>query len=277
MKSLVTLLILLVPLTCMTATAQRPGRSGQRPSPQRARTLAQRESWQVLGIRDKERALVYEIFYRPGLVKYRESSTATSEVWNYSTDFPSIQDGPVLGYWNSPERRGERVFGAHSETAAFASTNVVALGDTATWVFRPDASGSPSAVILGLRAARAPAGGSSAPAPVAATLTVPPRSVARAAVLFRRSINPIRINFGQTTVEGDDEKGGFLTVARNETNAPMTISVTGRMDITTHGVPTDRRMVLRGQSAGNDVTLISGRFPGEPDSFTAAVIASPLP
>jgi hypothetical protein len=57
----------------------------------------------------------------------------------------------------------------------------------------------------------------------------------------------------------------------------MTINVTGRMEITLNGVPTDRRMVLRSQPAGNDVTLISGRFPAEPDSFAAAVIISPLP
>lgn len=236
------------------------------------------QPWQVLGIHDKEQALVYEVFFKAGRVQYLESyPTLPGDDQSYSTNIVSVGAEPVLGFWLTKPQRGDRIFGAHSDSPAFAQANVANIGDAATWVFRQSAADSSSAVILGLRNASMPVGGSGIFPPRQVTLTLPARSVARAAVIFRRSGNPLYIDSDQVFLTGSSETGDFVTLATNEGRSPINITLTG-WTITNSPIPgTKRFMILGSKPADNNVTLIAGKFPSEPECFAAAVIISSLP
>jgi len=243
-------------------------------------TLGQRrtETWQVLRIQDKEPALVYEVFLRAGTVRYLESSTDGSNPVPNSTEVPTVGAEPVLGYWTTKPQRGERIFGVNSDSTGFGRKDIAAsdTGYAAAWVFRPDDSTPPSAVILGLRGLRVPAGGMGADKDTE-TLTIPARSIARVAAIFRHSATPQFVDFDQVILEGESETGGFFTVARNDTAAPITINVSGWTVVNTPVTGTKRHMTLSVKPVGNDVILVSGRFGSEPESFAAAVIITRTP
>jgi len=235
------------------------------------------QPWQVLGIHDKEQAFVYEVFFKAGKVQYLESYATTAEEQSYLTDIPSVGADPVRGFWTTKPERGDRLFGAHSDTPTFAQADVINIGDAAAWVFRQNAAASPSAIIVGLRNATTPVGASGIFPPRSAKIILPAKSVARAAVIFRRSANPLYIDSDQVFLEGAGETGDFLTLAKNDNNSSISITLTG-WTVTNSPIPgTKRFMILGSKPAGNNVTLIAGKFPSEPECFVAAVIISPLP
>ena len=235
------------------------------------------QSWQVLNIHDKEVALIYEVFYKPGTVQYLESYPSTSEAQPYSTKVSSVGADPYLDFWHTKAQRGDRVFGAQSTSSGFAQADIVNSGDAAVWVFRPNATSSPAAVILGLRSTSTPAGGTGTMSPGKVTLTLPAKSVARAAVIFRKSKNPMYIDSNQIFLEGSDEKADFITLATNDGTAPITISIMGWTTINIPVPGGKRYMSLTSKTAGNNVTFIAGRFPSEPECFAAAVIVTSTP
>jgi hypothetical protein len=238
--------------------------------------LAQVHSWQVLTLRDKEPALVYEVFYRAGTLKYRESYPNSSENYTYTTPVSTVGQSPVLGYWRSDAHRQDRLFGATSQSPAFSHSTAVSLGTSAAWTFRPATEDPPSAVVLALRGSSNTAGQAGGH-PSSTMITLPAHSQARAAVIFRAAVNPIRIDFGNTVIVGDGERGGYVNIATNMTNQPIQLRVTGKVSIPNSPAGGYRNMSIRSKPAGQNVTLLSGNFAGEPDSFAAAVITAPLP
>jgi|GEM_PF-4055001 len=237
-------------------------------------TIQAQETWQTLNIGDKERALVYEVFYKSGKIEYGETYTPPI---TYLTDIQTVGSKPTVEFWRTKPERGNRKFGAKSSATNFAkSTNLTSSsGNASAWIFRSAENSSPSAVIVGLRAAFAPAGNTGSSAPRQVTINLPARTVAYIATVFRNSKTPLYIDTNEQFLVSDGESGDFRQLARNETNAPITIIIKGWTTVD-DPIGAKRHMNVSSKEAGSDVILLSGSFPSEPECFAAAVILKPL-
>lgn len=239
-------------------------------------SVAPAESQQALELRDRDHALVYEVGFQRGVLTYVERSTATAERHTFRSTIVPSGTRPFRDFWNTAVRRGDRTFHAASTTAEYAHADVASTGDATVWVFRPAASGTISAVALGLRSPESARGSGGPPNPGSATFTIPARHVARAAMIFARTRDTVRIEFERHgSIKGHDEVAAFWEIARNETSAPITVTVSGTMDVNSP-VPGGRNnLIFVSRPAGPNVTLLLGRLPSQA-AFAAAVITSPL-
>jgi len=215
-------------------------------------------------------AVVYETFFRGGKIEYTEQDTGTAEVHKYLTVQAPIQNPPLQNYWESQPRSGTRSFVPASTSTGYEAPTVASMSDTSLVAFRSAGDASLSAVTIGLRNPSTPAGNSGATStPV--TITVPPQSVTYAALVFRKSTQPIQISFNSQIYQGSDS-AGFFEIARNETMSPVDVVVSGRTLV----AQTTFLMTLSQASAGPNVTFVAGRFGSEPTAFSAAIITQRL-
>jgi hypothetical protein len=215
-------------------------------------------------------AVVYETFFRGGKIEYTEQDTGTGEVRKYLTVQAPIQNPPLQNYWESQPRGGTRSFVPASTSTGYEAPTVASVSDTSLVAFRSAADASLSAIAIGLRNPPTAAGNSGATStPV--TVTVPPQSVIYAAVVFRKSTQPIQINFNSKVYKGSDS-AGFFEIARNETMSPVDVVVSGRTEV----AQTTFWMTLSQTSAGPNVAFVTGRFGSEPTAVSAAIITQRL-
>ena len=215
-------------------------------------------------------AVVYETFFRGGKIEYTEQDTSTAEMHKYLVVQAPIQNPPLQNYWESQPRSGTRSFVPASTSTGYEVPTVASMSDTSLVAFRSAADASLSAITIGLRNPLTPSGNSGTTStPV--TVTVPPQSVAYAALVFRKSTQPIQINFNSTIYQGSDS-AGFFEIARNETMSPVDVVVSGRTEVG----QTTFLMTLSQATAGPNVTFVTGRFGSEPTAISAAIITKRL-
>jgi hypothetical protein len=218
---------------------------------------------------DNDDAVVYETYYRGGKIDYLERDASTAQEFKYTVVQPPVPNPPLQNYWESTRRTGNRSFVASSTSPGYESLDVVGTQDATLSVFRPTANEVPSAIVIALRNPQANAGNSgSVQTPI--TLTIPPRTVAYAALVYRKSTAPIDTLFGNKTYSGSDS-AGFVEIARNETTAAINIQVSSSTTVAT----TTYQATLSSRDSGN-ITLVTGQFGSEPTAFAAAIVKTPL-
>lgn len=215
-------------------------------------------------------AVAFEIFYRNGTIDYLEKDSASGAEYKYQTNSGPVPNPPLLNTLESTRRAGNRSFTADSPSTGYQFKQSATAGDAALSVFRSAANASPSAVVLMLRNPETAAGNAGA-TQTQISLVLPPKSVANAAMIFRRAVAPIMV-----VIEGQDFSGndssGFFEIARNDTMSPKTITVTGSLQVSS----TTHYLTLANLAVGNDTYLVTGAFGAEPIAFAAGVVVSPL-
>lgn len=228
-----------------------------------------------LVLHDKEEALLYGVWYRPGSVHYSESTTPPSSWYDSVQVYPHF---PVQTFVNSGAERGDRTVVATSISQGFAQRTVAASKDAVLWAFRDELNGTLASVVVGLRNSHGPVGGSVQAPGSRGVFELPPKSVAYAALVFRGLPGNVLVTFDDYSISGGDGSGIWREIAENATANPKSIAVSASTEASGNGAagPGVIEMATKVSTAGSGAFLVSGGGSNAAESFAAAVIISPM-